>query len=99
MPWSSTEGTDEKAEEIHADSAETQDNNSVAEKGITFQTRYVKSKAEKKYLRKVNLAFIPLVTWIVMVQVYTIFIISVQNPRAIGTPRSNNLSVNYYHYL
>ncbi|KAG2227250.1 hypothetical protein INT45_008494 [Circinella minor] len=68
MSQSSTEGTNEKAEVIHADPVEIQNNDSDTEKGVIFQTCYVKSKAEKKYLRKVNLAFIPLVTWIVMVQ-------------------------------
>ncbi|KAI9252263.1 major facilitator superfamily domain-containing protein [Phascolomyces articulosus] len=62
------EDNDEKAEVVHADSSETPDSDSTnAEKG-GFQQRYVKSEAEKRYLRKVNIAFIPLVTWIVMVQ-------------------------------
>ena len=89
MTRSSTEHTDEKAEVIRADSAETQVNNSDTEKGITFQTRYVKSKAEKKYLRKVNLAFIPLVTWIVMVQVHIQFNYYCLKRESFGTPKLN----------
>ncbi|KAI8146730.1 major facilitator superfamily domain-containing protein [Fennellomyces sp. T-0311] len=58
---------DKKPEVIHADNV-TADNSSVDAEKAQVSNVYVKTEAEKRFVRKVGWTFLPLVTWIVMVQ-------------------------------
>ena len=68
MRLSNNSDDDKKPEVIHADHV-TPDNSSVDAEKANISNVYVKTDAEKRYVRKVGWTFLPLVTWIVMVQV------------------------------
>ncbi|KAI9496085.1 major facilitator superfamily domain-containing protein [Zychaea mexicana] len=59
---------EEKAEVVHADTLKTPDSDSTNNAEQGFQDEHAQSAAEKKLVRKISYTFLPLVTWIVMVQ-------------------------------
>ena len=67
---------DEKVDTIHTEVKQNGDNSDATsvmsvdqEKGGGFQQPFVKSEAEKRLVRKITFTIMPLVCWIIIVQV------------------------------